>query len=85
MNEAKLLVLRPDIAVIVEHLASGSRLPTIKLIGNLPSFAGTVTLMGTGWTMYVTVLHRDVIVDDLRFFGDEDRFDEDFLVSKMSI
>lgn len=89
MDDSKLLALRDDICVIITHL-SERKLPTIRLIGNLLS-TGNVTLMGVGWTMYVTITEKGYLMEKpirvigLRFFGVEDRFDEDFLVSKMSI
>jgi hypothetical protein len=94
---SELKVARRDIEKIVLALhASQKPLAGIRMMTrDRTTNVLDCTLIGDSWTVYVTMIVereggpssaiRPQVAADIRLFGDEDRFIEDFILAKMAL
>lgn len=89
-----LVVLRADVAKIVNALRAGRKIANIRLISGgkmrYGSYADIVTVAGEGWTLYATLITTERGGDPdsamgFQLFGDQTRFEEDFITAKMTV
>jgi hypothetical protein len=88
-----LYVLRTDLVKIVEALRAGQKIAKIRLTtGAKPRpfmHVDPVTISGEGWTLYLNLLNSGGkgvdSANGFQLFGDRERFEEDFILAKMSV
>jgi hypothetical protein len=70
------------------------QIPGIRMFSrSASSWTNNVTLMGRGWTLNFTVISEprsyrathERSITGMAFYGDRDRFDEDFVLAKMLV